>query len=241
MLLEELDEFMAERSQTGFYVLLSTLIGNGRPSSETSRMEREYGWPVLHKEGWPDLVGMETEIYNDIATFNAKSKAVKAVFINQFGFNRHSCGNRVPENAEWLDLRIGSDAEFGMSIYEPFGIAQIETIQFGGLAVLSSSCGCSGLIMSKFEKEPDCFHILDFSKSQKALTIEELLSMDKIERTETERKIIKREAASVLKKLEAVQNSKKLENRLKRSVRSSFEIDWDHIVSKNILKILNKY
>lgn len=241
MLLEELDELMAERSQTGFYVLLSTLIGNGRPSSEASRMEREYGWPVLHKEGWPDLVGMESEIYNDIATFNARSKAIKAVFINQFGFSRHSCGIRVPENAQWLDLRIGSDAEFGMSIYEPFGIAQIETIQFGGLAVLSSSCGCSGLISSKFEKEPDCFHILDFSKGQEALKIEELLSMDSDERTAVERKIIKKEAVSVLKKLEVLQDEKKLEDRLKRSVRSSFEIDWDHIVSKNILKVLNKF
>ncbi len=240
MLLEELDELMAEKSQTGFYILLSTLIGNGRPSQDVSRMEREYGWPVLHKEGWPDLVGMESGIYADIARFNAKSKAIKAVFINQFGFSRHSCGNRVPENAQWIDLRIGSDAEFGMSVYEPFGIAQIENIQFGGVAVLSDACGCSDLIRSRFASDPDCFHIIDFTGGNDSDSIQELLDLNDGQRSEKEREIIKRETPAVLGKLEEILNKNKLDDRLKRSRRNSFEIDWDHIVSKNILRLLNK-
>ena len=44
------------------------------------------------------------------------------------------------------DLRHGSDAEFGQSIYEPFGIAQIEPIGFGSLSVVSDVCGCLGFL-----------------------------------------------------------------------------------------------
>jgi hypothetical protein len=44
------------------------------------------------------------------------------------------------------DLRQGSDAEFGQSAYEPFGIAQLETLAFGGISVLSHCCGCAQLL-----------------------------------------------------------------------------------------------
>jgi hypothetical protein len=109
-------------------------------------MERDYGWPVAHREGWPDLVGTEKEIDAYLSLFNARSSSIKGVFINQFGFSRRKCGGRVPEGAEFVDLRVGSDVEFGFSIYEPFGIAQLETVPFGGIAALSSSCGCAALL-----------------------------------------------------------------------------------------------
>jgi glycogen synthase len=47
---------------------------------------------------------------------------------------------------EFLDIRRGTDVEFGQSIYEPFGIAQLEPLTFGGLCVFSSVCGCSGFV-----------------------------------------------------------------------------------------------
>ncbi|MBK8267996.1 MAG: hypothetical protein IPK83_06680 [Planctomycetes bacterium] len=37
---------------------------------------------------------------------------------------------------------MGSDVEFGQSIYEPFGIAQVEALSFGSICVMSSACGC---------------------------------------------------------------------------------------------------
>lgn len=43
-------------------------------------------------------------------------------------------------------IRQGSDVEFGMSIYEPFGIAQLEALSFGSLCVMSSVCGCAGFV-----------------------------------------------------------------------------------------------
>ena len=107
--------------------------------------------PVIHREGWPDLVGTEKNIYDFLELFNARSKSIKGVFLNQFGFDRRRCGERVPEGAKFSDLRIGSDAEFGFSIYEPFGIAQLETLPFGGIAALSSACGCSHLVRKKLD------------------------------------------------------------------------------------------
>ena len=116
----------------------------------------------MHKRDWPDLIGAEVDIYNHLQVFNAKSRAIKGVFINQFGFDRIRCGKRVPEDAEFDDLRMASDAELGFSIYEPFGIAQIETIPFGGIAALSSSCGAAAFVEEKF-KDADLkpFYILD--------------------------------------------------------------------------------
>lgn len=141
-----LDEIFHRFKIKGAYILLSTLIGTGRDSTNIAVMEREHGWPVIHREGWPDLVGAEKDIYAYLSLFNARSRSIKGIFLNQFGFDRRSCGERVPENAEFSDLRIGSDAEFGFSIYEPFGIAQLETLPFGGIAALSSSCGCASFV-----------------------------------------------------------------------------------------------
>jgi hypothetical protein len=240
MLLEEMDEMFSQRSMTGFYILLSTLIGTGRPASDVSRMEKEYGWPILHREGWPDLVGMETEVYKSFSHFNAKSKAVKAVFINQFGFNRHNTGNRIPENAHWIDLRIGSDVELGMSIYEPFGIAQIETVQFGGLAVLSDACGCCGLMKSKYQDGPNSFHIVDFTENKENLGVDDLLGMNSAQRIEIEEQVIKREAPAIFDKIIFNNDKNRLSDHVKSAQKMAFGIDWDHIVSKSIIPVLNK-
>ena len=45
---------------------------------------------------------------------------------------------------EFMDIRKGSDVEFGQSIYEPFGIAQLEPLTFGAICVFSNVCGCAG-------------------------------------------------------------------------------------------------
>jgi len=241
LLLEKLDELFEQRSVKGFYILLSTLIGPGRPAGEVTRMESAYGWPLLHREGWPDLVGIETEVYDRISHFNAKSKAIKGIFINQFGFSRHNCGSRIPENAQWIDLRIGSDVELGMSVYEPFGIAQIETIQFGGLAVLSDACGCCGLIKSKYKSNDNSFHIVDFTKNNADNTIESLLNMNSSDKNRIEEDSINAEAKNIFNKIKAVLDENNFAEHVKSSQKLAHEIDWDHIVSKNIIPVLNKY
>src|SRR5690606_16419654 len=66
--------------------------------------------------------------------------------VNQFGWSRERCGQRMPAEMEFLDIRQGSDLEFGQSIYEPFGIAQVEPINFGAITCVSNVCGCVGFM-----------------------------------------------------------------------------------------------
>ena len=47
---------------------------------------------------------------------------------------------------EFSDIRRGSDLEFGQSIYEPFGISQIEPVNFGAISCVSNVCGCIGFV-----------------------------------------------------------------------------------------------
>ena len=117
-------------------------------------MEQHYHWPVVHREGLPDLSNGEALYYQGVQEFNARSRNVKVVFINQFGFEQKVCGTRMPADMEFMDIRKGSDVEFGQSIYEPFGIAQVEPISFGGICVFSSVCGCDGFVDKAADGRP---------------------------------------------------------------------------------------
>lgn len=201
-LLYYLDKIFDMHNLKGAYILLSTLITTGRSPDDIFRMEHDYGWPVLHREGWPDLIGAEQDIYDCLQVFNARSKCIKAVFINQFGFERSRCGTRVPEDAEFADLRIASDAELGFSIYEPFGIAQIETIPFGGVSVLSSSCGAARFLEEKFRgARVKPFYILNYISAGARLSYGALRSLTIQQRDAIENQILSRHAKHIFKVL----------------------------------------
>ncbi len=244
-LLEKLDSLFYEKQKKGLYILLSSQIGTGRPSEDVYRMEREYGWPVMHKEGWPDLVGMETDVYATIALFNAKSRAIKAVFINQFGFGCHQCGQRVPVGAQWIDLRVGSDVELGMSIYEPFGIAQIETLAFGGMAIFSKACGSSALVESVFADNADAFHSIDFSyigssSIQSSHDIDVLKKMNSANRIQHEQSMLESQKTVIFAKISRMFDDAYYKERIQKSAVIAQKLGWDHIVTTRILPVLQK-
>ncbi len=143
--LEHLEKEFRTQDKTAVLLVLSTEVSRRR-SSDIYNMESAYKWPVAHREGWPDLSGGEADYYTAVQEFNARSRNIKIIFINQFGFAPKRCGKRMPEDMEFMDIRKGSDVEFGQSIYEPFGIAQLEPLTFGGICVFSSVCGCSGFL-----------------------------------------------------------------------------------------------
>jgi len=143
--LEHIDSEFEALGARAVLLVLSTEIG-GRRKRDIYDMEATYNWPVAHHEGMPDLSGGEASFYTGVQEFNAKSRNVKVIFINQFGFTRELCGARMPHDMEFMDIRKGSDVEFGQSIYEPFGIAQLEALSFGGICVISNVCGCTGFI-----------------------------------------------------------------------------------------------
>jgi len=144
-ILAELDKKFVEADKTGVYFLLSTEVAQRDPDYIRA-MERGYGWPVAHKEGWPDMSGGETNFNTLVQRFNAQSRNIKAVFINQFGFNRSLCGDRMPEDMCITDIRRGTDVEFGLSIYEPFGISHLEPLTYGGICIVTNTCGCAGFV-----------------------------------------------------------------------------------------------
>jgi len=143
--LEHLDDILADRGQTAVLLVLAT-DGGRRDLQLVQQMAAEYGWPLGHRIGWPDLVKGETPIGLAAEQYNSWARATRAVLINQFGLSRETCGDRVPEGFTLQDLRQGSDVEFGQSAYEPFGIAQLETLAFGGISVISCVCGCAQLL-----------------------------------------------------------------------------------------------
>lgn len=233
-LLRLLDEIFDAENLKGTYILLSTVIGTGRPSRDVFRMEREYGWPVLHHEGWPDLIGAEIDAYKQIQVFNARSKAIKGVFINQFGFGRALCGNRVPEDAEFDDLRIASDAEFGLSIYEPFGIAQIETIPFGGVSVLSSSCGAAYLLEEKFKDAAiKPFYIVDYISAGRKLGYDALKTLTIRQRSEMEKQLLSKHAKHIFEILPITRE--KREQYLLNAKKYSSRISWETLAQSYAL------
>jgi len=143
--LEHLDDLLAESGRTAVLVVLAT-DGGQRDPALVRRMEAEYGWPLHHRLDWPDLVKGEVPIGLAAEKYNQWARASRVVLVNQFGFSRPLCGDRVPEEMTLQDLRQGSDAEFGQSAYEPFGIAQLETLAFGGISVITRVCGCAELL-----------------------------------------------------------------------------------------------
>ena len=144
-ILEHMEREFRTQDKSAVFLLLSTEVAQ-RPGSDICRMESAYKWPVAHREGMPDLSGGEANFYTAIQEFNARSRNIKIIFINQFGFSQKQCGQRMPKDMDFMDIRRGSDVEFGLSIYEPFGIAQLEPLTFGGLCVVSSVCGCAGFV-----------------------------------------------------------------------------------------------
>ena len=145
VVLEHTDDRLADRGQSAVLLILAT-DGGRRDPDVVCRMEAEYGWPLHHRIGWPDLVKGEVPIGKAVEEYNGWARVTRAVLINQFGLSRETCGKRVPEDLTFQDLRQGSDVEFGQSAYEPFGIAQLETLAFGGICVLSRACGCAQLL-----------------------------------------------------------------------------------------------
>lgn len=143
--LEQLEPMLRQKNESAVFYALTTEIPGRRPE-DIRRMEASYHWPVVHREGLPDMSGGEAGYYQAVQEFNARARNIKVVFINQFGFEQKLCGNRMPADMEFMDIRKGSDVEFGQSIYEPFGIAQVEPVSFGGICVFSNVCGCAGFV-----------------------------------------------------------------------------------------------
>lgn len=151
--LAQLETMFRREGLSAVLFVLSTELP-GRRSADIHTMERTWHWPVAHREKEPDLSWGEAIFYQGVQEFNARARQIKVVFVNQFGWERRVCGERMPEEMEFIDIRRGSDVEFGQSVYEPFGIAHLEPLTYGAICVPSSVCGCVGFIQTVSGAEP---------------------------------------------------------------------------------------
>lgn len=201
--MEQLERICRAQNKSAVLYILST-ESVGRRTADVLHMESTYKWPVAHREGYPDLTGGEAAFYAGVQEFNARSRNCKIVYINQFGFDRKTCGTRMPADMDFWDIRKGSDAEFGQSIYEPFGIAQVEPISFGGICVYTGLCGCAGFVRHAAGDKPTPNAIeVDYTNLEhlKVGDIGDLLHIDRAKRDFVESSVAKKVAEELFKRL----------------------------------------
>jgi hypothetical protein len=116
------------------------------PTAEQLAAWSRWGWPLEHRpqsEGG-DLRREEEALWDMIRSLNAKGEGrYRMLYINQFGWSKEKLGALDPDRTSFLDLRLGTDVEIGLSIYEPFGIAPLEPFSSGTICVLSDASGCA--------------------------------------------------------------------------------------------------
>jgi hypothetical protein len=238
--LEKLENEFRSQGKTGVLFLLSTEVSRRR-SKDIYDMEAAYDWPVAHREGWPDLSGGEATFYTGIQEFNAQSRNIKIIFINQFGFERKRCGERMPEDMEFMDIRKGSDVEFGQSIYEPFGISQLEPLSFGGICVISSVCGCSGFLQDVTNGEDVKNAIIaDYTDlgNRRLDNTEDMLHIDQLLRNQVEADISEKVAKEIVRRLP--KNKSEIESMIQTGYSLAKNMSWDVVVKDYLLNSLQK-
>lgn len=236
--MEHVEREFRRRGTTAVLFVLSTEIGGPRRSEDVLHMERWWDWPVAHREGQPDLSSGEALYYAGVQTFNARSRNCKVVYINQFGFDRGCCGTRMPEAMEFWDIRKGSDAEFGQSIYEPFGIAQVEALSFGAICVLSSACGSAAFVERLVGRggTPNVVVADYIGQAGRPGSIESVLRMEREERETVDRSVAAKAAGELLSRLPASAAEKS--QFVRRGYELAERMSWNAVTRNYIIPAL---
>ncbi len=228
--MEHLEKRLRDRNETAVLFALTTEVP-GRRGDDIRQMEAMYHWPVVHREGLPDMTTGEAVYYQGVQEFNATSRNAKVVFINQFGFEQKLCGQRMPADMEFMDLRKGSDVEFGQSIYEPFGIAQVEPISFGGICVFSNVCGCAGFVRKAADGDSPNVIVADYTDLDlRKLRPEQLLNIGTQERDQLEHRVAENVAAQLIERLP--RTPAEFEPFIERGYDLARQMSWD-VVSRD--------
>ncbi len=231
--LEHLEEHLRKRNETAVLFTLSTEVP-ARRGDDVRKMEQWYHWPVAHREGAPDLSGGEAAYYLGVQEFNAQARNLKVVFINQFGFEQRLCGTRMQADMEFMDIRKGSDAEFGQSIYEPFGIAQIEPISFGGICIFTNICGCAGFVEKAAGGSTPNVIVADYTDlPDKSLRPEQLMNIGQPQRDQIEHAVATRVAADLFERLP--RTPAEFEQFIERGHVLASQMSWDVVARDYVI------
>ena len=155
----------------------------------------------------------------------------------------------MPEDMEFMDIRKGTDVEFGLSIYEPFGISQLEPLTFGGVCVFSSACGCTGLLQDVAGTEDvknviianytklDIFDSFDYAQDRFA-DIEDLLQIDQPVLEQIEAKVSEEVAQQIVQRLPKSESD--IDSMIQTGYELSRNMSWDVVAKNYLLNSLKK-
>ncbi|MGD1276476.1 MAG: hypothetical protein ABR964_04550 [Tepidisphaeraceae bacterium] len=231
--LEHVEKMLRAKNEAAVLFTLSTEVP-ARRGDDIRRMEQHYHWPVVHRESLPDMSSGEAVYYQGVQEFNARSRNTKVIFINQFGFEQRACGLRMPADMEFMDIRKGSDAEFGQSIYEPFGIAQVEPISFGGVCVFSSVCGCAGFVQKAAGGSTPNVIVADYTDlPNKSLRPEQLMSIGQPQRNEIEHAVAGRVARDLMERLP--RSPQEFEQFIERGYELASRMSWEAVARDYVI------
>jgi len=234
----ELDRAFGERGLRGVLFLLTT-GGGTRRNQDVRVMEEEYGWPRVHREGYPDLVGPEVEFNRMFESFNAGHRNIQAVLVNQFGWSRRRIGHRLPAMMDFTDFRRAADIEFGMATYEPFGISPLEPLGSGALCVISTVCGCSGFVdFATAGKGVDNVVVADFTRLDRSWSIDELMHMTHQERDRVEQRVCTEVADELMVRLPTTEAQR--EALLKSGQSIVHKLGWDWVLEDKLIPMMRR-
>ena len=233
-----LDLAARQEGWTAVVFVVSTEMGGPKPSAAILQMESRYGWPLAHREGYPDLSGGEAEFYATVQRFNTCARNIRIVFLNQFVRGAEDCGKACPEALDFMDIRKGADLEFGQSIYEPFGIAQLEPLAFGGVCVPTGVCGCAGFL-HRVGGNGDTRNtvVADYTRLPEGYdTLKQILEVGMAERGRVEEAEAARVAAEILKRLPRDDDA--VERLLDSGYELAQHMGWDAVAREYVLPAL---
>ena len=237
--MKNLDAELLKQGKTAVLFVLSCELPYRDPK-DVYNMEQWWHWPVVHREGHGDLTNGEALFYSGVQEVNSQNRAAKVVFVNQFGWNRETCGQRMPEDMSFVDIRRGSDVEFGQSTYEPFGISQLEPLSFGTICVVSEVCGCVAFARAVNGKEgvPNVI-IADYTDiGPGRADLKDLLDIGRAKREVIEEQIAAKVAAEILKRLPSSQDE--LLKLIDSGYQLASKMSWEKVVDSYVLPALDR-
>jgi glycogen synthase len=147
----------------------------------------------------------------------------------------------MPYDMEFMDIRKGSDVEFGQSIYEPFGIAQLEPLTFGGICVFSSVCGCLGFLRDVMGPENvKNVIVADYTdlEVRSYIDVEDLLQINRTIRDRIEASQSEKVAMQICSRLP--KDDSEIENMVKTGYELAKNMSWDVVVKDYLLNSIRK-
>jgi len=237
--LHEMEPLLAKRGESGVLFMLGTL-GGQRRLRDIRHMEKLYGWPVRHELGYPDLCCGEEAVGEMVEAFNSQHETIRAVFVNQWDWTSRACGRRMPPEMTLGDLRRGTDVEFGLSVYEPFGISQFEPLCFGALCVVSNVCGCIGFARREAGETglPENIIEGDFVRIDEPITPERLIDITLLLRDEIESCECRRLAEAIVERLPRDEETKR--RRIDHGYAAARAMSWERVVRDYFLPGLTR-